>query len=219
MNHDLVDPLYFTRLAEQDPADVCRRAVCTYDEAAGIYGLTVWGREYAVDPRQGRIFCVNPDPYPEPLHPYFDLFAVHYLLSATEVPPAGQWISEKDIPGGSTFFRGPHAVPTHGIASRFDEDIQGFTRRCEQYGGTRLALADAAFSFFITPRVPVAVLFWQGDEEFPAEAKLLFDKTIARHLASDIVYALAVGVCEQLKHPDIQAMYYNPVPDSDGSFD
>lgn len=196
MNNDLVDPLYFTRLAEQDPADVCRRAGCTYDAAAGTYGLAVWGRPYAVDPRKGRIFCAGPDP--EPLHPYFDLFAVHYLLSAAEVPPAGQWISEKDIPGGTTFFRGPHAVPAHVIASRFDGDIQEFTRRCAQYGGTKLALADTAFSFVITPRVPVAVLLWQGDAEFPAEAKLLYDATIARHLASDIIYALAVGVCEQL---------------------
>jgi hypothetical protein len=170
--------------------------VCKYDAAAGTYGLTVWGRHYAVDPRQGRIFCASPDP--EPLHPYFDLFAVHYLRSAKEIPPAGQWISEKDIPGGTTFFRGPHAVPVHVIASRFGEDIQGFIRLCEQYGGTTLALADAAFSFVITPRVPVAVLLWQGDAEFPAEAKLLYDATIARHLALDIVYALAVGVCEQL---------------------
>jgi hypothetical protein len=196
MKIDLVDPLHFTRLAKQDPADVCRRAGCTYDEAAGTYGLTVWGRKYAVNTRKGRIFCANPDQ--EPLHPYFDLFVVHYLLSAREIPPAGQWISEKDIPGGTTFFRGPHEIPANLIASRFDGDIQGFTRRCAQYGGTRLALADAAFSFVITPRVPVAVLLWQGDEEFPAEAKLLYDATIVRHLASDIVYALAVGVCEQL---------------------
>jgi len=196
MKKDLVDPLYFTRLAKQDPADVCRRTGCTYDAAAGTFGLAVWGRPYAVDPLQGRIFCVNPDP--EPLHPYFDLFAVHYLLSAKEIPPAGQWISEKDIPGGTTFFRGPHAVPTHLITSRFDGDIQGFSLRCEHDGGTRLALADAAFSFLITPRVPVAVLFWQGDELFPAEAKLLYDATIVHHLALDIVYALAVGVCEQL---------------------
>jgi hypothetical protein len=196
MKNNLVDPLHFTRLLEQDPADVCRRAGCTYDAAAGTFGLAVWERPYVVDPRQGRIFCASPDP--EPLHPYFDLFAVHYLRSAKEIPPAGQWISEKDIPGGTTFFRGPHAVPVRVIASRFGEDIQGFARRCEQYGGTRLDLADAAFSFVITPRVPVAVLLWQGDAEFPAEAKLLYDATIARHLALDIVYALAVGVCEQL---------------------
>jgi len=196
MKNDLVDALFFTQLLQQDPADVCRRTGCTYDAAAGTFRLTVWGKEYVVDPRQGRISCAGPDR--ERLHPYFDLFVVHYLLSATEIPPAGQWISEKDIPGGPTFFRGPHEVPAHRIASRFDGDIQGFSRRCEQVGGTRLALADAAFSFAVTSRVPVAVLFWQGDEEFPTEAKLLYDATIGRHLASDIIYALAVGVCEQL---------------------
>jgi hypothetical protein len=196
MKNDLVDPLHFTRLSEQDPADVCRRTGCTYDAAEKTYRLTVWGRPYAMDLRKGRIVCADPDR--GPLHPYFDLFAVHYLLSAAELPPAGQWISEKDIPGGTTFFRGPHAVPTHLIASRFDGDIQGFTRLCDQCGGTKLALADASFSFSITPRVPVAVLFWQGDEEFPTEAKLLYDQTIIRHLASDIIYALAVGVCEHL---------------------
>jgi hypothetical protein len=196
MKNSLVDSLFFARLLEQDPADVCRRAGCAYDAADGTFRLTVWGREYAVDPRQGRIGCAGPDR--DPLHPYFDLFAVHYLLSAAAVPPAGRWISEKDIPGGPTFFRGPHEVPAHRIASRFDGDIQGFRRRCEQSGGTELALADAAFSFVITPRVPVAVLFWQGDEAFPTEAKLLYDETIVRHLASDIIYALAVGVCEHM---------------------
>ncbi len=149
-----------------------------------------------MDLRKVRVVCAGPDR--KPLHRYFDLFVMHYLLSATETPPAGQWISEKIIPGGTTFFRGPHEVPTHLIASRFDGDIQGFTRLCEQYGGTKLDLADAAFSFFITPKVPVAVLFWQGDPEFPTEAKLLYDTTIVRHLASDIIYALAVGMCEQL---------------------
>lgn len=187
--------MHFVRLLEQDPADVCRRAVCTYDAAAGTYGLTLWGRPYTVDPRKGRISGAGPDL--GPLHPYFDLLAVHYLLSATEIPPAGQWISEKDIPGGTTFFRGPHEVPTHRIASRFDGDVQGFSLWCAQSGGTKLALADAAFSFSITPRVPVAVLLWQGDDEFPTEAKLLYDASIVRHLALDIIYALAVGMCEQ----------------------
>jgi hypothetical protein len=56
-------------------------------------------------------------------------------------------------------------------------------------------MADAAFSFSITPRIPVAVLLWVGDDEFESEAKLLFDKTIVQHLPLDIIYALAVEIC------------------------
>jgi len=132
------------------------------------------------------------------LHPYFSLFIVHYLLKAKEIGPANQWISEKDIPGGSTFFRGPHEIPTSLITDHFDGDIEGFKNRCEQLMGSPLSLADAAFVFEIAPRVPVAVLYWRGDDEFPSDSKILYDRTIHVHLASDIIYALAVGVCERL---------------------
>ena len=59
-------------------------------------------------------------------------------------------------------------------------------------------MADAAYSFRMTPRIPVAVLYWIGDEDFPAESKILYDKTIAEHLAPDIIYALAVGTCDRI---------------------
>ena len=41
-------------------------------------------------------------------------------------------------------------------------------------------------------------IYWTGDDEFPAEAKILYDKSITAHLASDISYALGVGICERL---------------------
>ncbi len=55
MKNDLVDSLFFTRLAQLDPVEVCLRTGCTYDETARTYGLTVWGKEYAVDLRKVRV--------------------------------------------------------------------------------------------------------------------------------------------------------------------
>lgn len=59
-------------------------------------------------------------------------------------------------------------------------------------------MADAAYVFKITPNIPVAVLLWLGDEDFGAEAKLLFDRTIGMHLPLDIIFALAVEVCREI---------------------
>ena len=59
-------------------------------------------------------------------------------------------------------------------------------------------MADAAASFMITPRTPVAVLYWQGDEDFPPEAKILYDQSIAGYFALDAIYALAVDICSRL---------------------
>ena len=193
---ELIDRIFFQQLAAMPAEDVCNRAACTYDDRERAYTIALWDRRYRVQPE---LHLVGPaDPAIPPLHPYLDLFLVHYLLRANGKESAGQWISEKDIPGGATFFRGPHTIPSDLIAARFNNDIEMFKRRCEQLQGVPLSLADAAWRFAVTPRTPVAVLYWQGDDEFPAEAKILFDADIGSCLAADVVYALAVGICDRL---------------------
>ncbi len=193
---DSVDKIFFEDLAGEDPDDVCRRALCRYDAEGKRYILEAWGDEYVIDPHQSRIDrlsegCRRP-------HDYVHLFIVHYLLTSKEIDIRGDWISEKDIPGGVGFFRGPHEIPTHLITARYGENPEEFKTCCERLGGAPLEMADAAYAFQIAPRIPVAVLFWEGDDEFPAESKLLFDKSIADHLALDIIYALAVDVCTRI---------------------
>jgi hypothetical protein len=47
----------------------------------------------------------------------------------------------------------------------------------------------------------VAVLYWAGDDDFSPKSKLLYDKTITEHLASDILFALAVEICKKIGSP------------------
>lgn len=192
----LIDRIHFQELFEQDPEEVCRRAACSYDDKQEVYTLAVWGGDYSIFLRQLKIEDIGNRT--ESTHDYFKLFAIHYLLNSKDIPISNQWISEKDIPGGTTFFRGPHEIPTHLISTRFNNTINEFKERCEGLNGTPLNMADAAYRFQIAPRIPVAVLYWIGDDDFPAESKILYDKTIAEHLASDIIYALGVGICERL---------------------
>ena len=191
-----VDPLFYDDLAAEDPTAVCRRSLCRYDAGQRCYSLPVWGDTYAVYPAASRIHRVTSNRGVG--HAYLDLFIVHYLLHARDVDVSNTWISEKDVPGGATFFRGPHKIPTDMLARRFGDDIDAFAACCRRFGGTALQMADAAFAFRVVPRIPVAVLYFNGDEDFPAESRLLFDSTITTHLAADIIYALAVDVCSRL---------------------
>jgi len=59
-------------------------------------------------------------------------------------------------------------------------------------------MGDAAFRFEITPRIPVVVLYWQGDEDFGPEARILFDHSICKYLALDVIYALVVEICSRI---------------------
>lgn len=196
---DLIDRIHFQELSERDPHDVCKRALCKYDDVNELYILSVWGDEYGIFPNQFKIKCM--DNNTKSLHDYFLLFIIHYLLKSKEIEISNEWISEKDIPGGTTFFRGPHEIPTNLISHRFNNNINGFNNRCEQLHGIPLNMADSSYGFQIAPRIPVSVLYWRGDDDFPAESKILYDRTITEHLASDIIYALAVGICERLGKP------------------
>jgi len=193
---DLIDPVHFQDLSTRDPDDVCRRAGCRYDRAEDRYTMSVWNEDVNIFPHSMTIESAGGER--QERHTYFHLFAVHYLLGAQAVNIADSWISEKEVPGGATFFRGPHRIPTDMVSNQFNNDIDAFSQRCITLGGEPIEMADAAYGFRITDRIPVAALYWQGDDDFPAECKLLYDRTITAHLAPDVIYALAVGVCRRL---------------------
>lgn len=188
--------LYFEKLARSDPQNVCRRSGCRYNAAGNFYTLAMWGEDYTIYPGEAKIHRKNNTPLNAEDVNY--LFIIQYLLNAQEIDVKHQWISEKDIPGGPTFFRGPHKIPTELITDCFGNDLEGFKVRCEALGGKPIKMGDAGYRFEITPRIPIAVIYWLGDEDFAPEAKILYDDTITAHLTSDIIYILAVRVCGRI---------------------
>jgi hypothetical protein len=191
-----IDKSYFLELAEKNSEEVCRIALCDYDPPTKGYRIFVWGEEYGIYPDEFKIIRLQ-DENPDVSH-LLQLFIIYYLLKSKDIPINREWISEKDIPGGATFFRGPHKIPTHIIEMQYEGEIEEFRKKCECLAGIPLDMADAAYAFEITPRIPVVVQFWDKDDEFPAEAKILFDKTVAEHLAPDIIFCLTVEICRRI---------------------
>lgn len=192
---EYVDASYWQVLKATDPAVLCRHGRCRFHSESGDYTLSLWGVDYRIAVYHQEIINTT---LGAPSHPYFNVFIISYLLLEQDISVVGEWISEKDFPGGATFFRGPHVVPTVLITERCGNDLEGFTARCQELGGTSLSLADRAFSFRIAAEVPVAVLYWSGDADFPAEAKILFDRSLISALPLDVVYSLAVTICHRL---------------------
>lgn len=194
MCHKL-DARFFAMLDAMSPDDVCRRALCRHDPSRDCYEVEAWGGTYEVYPKEASI---RPRPGSRPSSMELGLCIVFYLMECKDLPLANEWASEKDVPGGVNFFQGPHAIPGHLVAKRFGADVEAFRRVCRKLGGTPLEMGDAAFAFRIHPRVPAAVILWKEDEEFPADVRLLFDRTIGEHLPLDVIFGLSEEICERL---------------------
>ena len=130
----------------------------------------------------------------EPLNDdYLELITLFYLLNATAFSPRGEWVGVKDLKTAS-FFRGPHELKTDGLIKRFGRDIEGFRKAAAHLGGKPIDMGDAACRLLPFPKIPVTIVLWEGDDEFPPAISVLFDRSIERHLPADAIWGMVALV-------------------------
>jgi hypothetical protein len=123
---------------------------------------------------------------------------LHYM-SATKIPPAtGHWISYREIPGAAFYFGAFVKRAVEPFKKVFGQNITGFSLASEKLHAEKIENGDAGFEFKVLPAVPLQLILWTGDEEFPAEANILFDSTIGQILSPEDVAWLAGMVVYRL---------------------
>lgn len=120
---------------------------------------------------------------------------LHYLsgtYAAKGVAVSGEWISYQDIPDGRFYMDAfikrakTPLIQTFGFKGAAMINIAA-----EAYNASKLDLGDYSVRVVPLPFVPAALLIWEGDEEFPPDGNLLFDKTIQEVLSAEDIAALA----------------------------
>jgi hypothetical protein len=123
---------------------------------------------------------------------------LHYLMAA-EVPDlSGDWVSYREIPGASFYFGAFVKRAVDPLKKVFGQNISGFSQAAQKLQACKIENGDAGFEFRALPAVPLQLILWEGDDEFPAEANILFDKTIGRILSPEDVAWLAGMVVYRL---------------------
>jgi hypothetical protein len=177
-----------------NPADVCRNAAVEYDNAAGIYLLKSFGMDISIDPEKNTIYSSAPEAglLLDRLGYFSRLSILFYLTSAKDIPLSGKLVQPANLRGGHIFFRGTHVLPLDKLALKYGKDPGGFLKRGRDLGGKELKYGDASVQLFPFPRIPVVLILWQEDEEFPPRVDLLFDSACESHLALDILWSVAM---------------------------
>jgi hypothetical protein len=152
------------------------------------FTLPLLGRDYLVDPAARAVREVERPQY----RPSFQtgLVLVSHLALASDVPEAGNMVTPQELPSGSQFFTGVHAVPVGRLAERFGNEPQALLPAAQNLGGGPWQGADVAVMVPGVPRIPLYVLLWAADEEFDARAVVGLDSRAHMHLALDGILAL-----------------------------
>ena len=128
------------------------------------------------------------------------ILILHYLGSAaaTQPPGPGRLVSFQQLAGASFYEPAYRKRGPARIARRFGQDMAGFGQACRALGWTEEKLGDAAFGGPVLPALRCVAVLHRGDEEFPAEANLLFDERIGQLLPLEDVAVLAGLVATRL---------------------
>jgi hypothetical protein len=196
----VIDPFHWDKLSRLHPTDVCNRTEAIYQPAREGFLLPVYDLRYLILPKEKKILRMewNDKAVEEALHPYFSLMILVYLTEAKDIKPTHTWISEKDLKGGSTFFRGPHRLEVEELISLFGKDPEAFLKTGKRLGGSEILYGDKGFALEVFPKVPLAYILWKGDAEFPPKISVLFDSTIESHLPLDIIWCMVVETSRRL---------------------
>jgi hypothetical protein len=177
------------------PQDICSGAKVAYDDAARAYTIKVFGIDFIVAP-DARTITSNDPKAGLFLDRYKDLFklsVVWYMTSAKDIPATGRLIRPLDVKGGQRFSSGTHLLPLDRIEERFGRDKVAFIERGLKFGAEIAKYGDAAVRLYPLPRVPVTIILWLQDEEYPARVTLFFDSTVDFQLSlSDIVWSVSL---------------------------
>ena len=107
------------------------------------------------------------------------------------------WVSFEQLkdarPFGPAFRKGnlaPFAATFSGNADRLEQALTSF-------GGNILPTGDVGYQIDVFPCIPMQVLFWEGDDEFPSQCNLLFDRSATDFIHVESIVSIA---SEALKH-------------------
>jgi hypothetical protein len=125
----------------------------------------------------------------ESLNIAYQAMVCYYMLTSVSNPVSnsGQsnWVSFADLSDGRFYNKAFQGYTGDKLAPKIAVDISKLSKIAKYYEGSSLELGDLAFQFSALPKVPIAIVYWLGDEDFPSSCKILFKSTVSYHLPTD----------------------------------
>ena len=194
-NYDQVIENWRLKFLEMDQEELIRKFQLEADEEF-LY-IIYFSKKFRIDRKNGFITEDGKSPGFDTVMNIYNTF----YYSAAHPVASGNLVAFRQVKRVYPF----EAAYRRTIIFRLQELFAGKTeelrKACEALGGTLLPQGDVGYVLPVFPFLNIAVLFWDKDEEFEAQANMLFDSEITEFMheenvvcvAADAVYYLTLA--------------------------
>lgn len=110
---------------------------------------------------------------------------LYYLSTADGSPIMGRWISFSELPDGKFYHKAFQSYTGIKLLREIGSNQEGFEGCAQTLSGQKSDYGQASYIFQALPKVPLMVVQWLGDEDFPTNFQILFDQNAKHYLPTD----------------------------------
>ena len=135
--------------------------------------------------------------------PWISILIYNHLCMPGPPAPAGEWITFSSVPASHAKDKAWAGHVEEEIAKHFAGNMAGLKAASERLGGIPATVPgshDAAYEFRFFPHYPVLLLFDDAvaEENFPAQCRMLLDKTAPKYLDIESIVVLGEEFASRL---------------------
>ncbi len=194
--YELAYRLACEQLASMDVEEICRKTGAQPIDSSKII-VEYLNQSYLVALPSGEISLWDDDKEV----PLTDkILILHYLTSAKDTPASNRLITFKQLPGCASYFPVFSQLTITPLLNHFDKEPELLINAAAKLGGHKAGYGDVSVTINAFPHVPIILILWRGDDEFPPRGSIIFDSSISDYLsADDIIYLCATIVWKLIK--------------------
>ena len=163
-----------------DPVESATRTGVKWDGKE--FYVNLLGRKYAISHPEYAIRALdggNEPPLPT------QTFLLRYLLEGKCVADTGTWLTFREMPWGELYIKPYTGRVLTRAAFTFGTRVAAFRAACEKMGATPVSHGDAGFQFDFIGGYRMQILVWEGDDEFPPNAQILYSDNFSVGFAAE----------------------------------
>ena len=148
--------------------------------------IVYFHQRYQIDQRTGMLTL---EEEPERELPFNAVMTIYHLFyyAKPEAKVSGRFVPFREVKRAAPFDAAFKRNVLDAAARTFDGHLAELHRACQALDGRPLKQGDAGYEILAFDCMPLQFVFWDGDDEFPAQANILFDADITDFLHEETV--------------------------------
>lgn len=186
---------YLEKYGSLEPVEAAQRLNILYDENTQKFRFRFMGRNYEADYPVFAVRALDKEEGGENLLENSipaKTFILRYLLSGQYVASSGRFMTFREVPTYGELYIQPFTGRCiKRLTYGFGYKLPAFEEAMKRIpGAERISMGDVAYEFELINGYRMRFIFWEGDDEFPPSAQILYSDNFqfAFH-AEDMVVA------------------------------